>query len=131
MPITADSDIKKKDKIETLLIIAGSGLPGTRKNRIRAKGIDDEWARGYDPGEEIRISGSPKLQLLATKAATRDLSFLEVNGYGKLEKNFNPNLNKMKNEELDVYADSLNIDVSGMKRSEKIAQIKEALKNVD
>lgn len=107
------SDQKKKNQTEVLLIV----------KRSRAKGLEDNVARVYEVGEEIKISGSPKLQLLAMGNATRDLeTVLET----KKKDAVKPNLHGMKNDELDILAETLGIDVSKKKRSEKIAAIKDA-----
>lgn len=150
-------DPKKKNKVETLLII----------DRTRAKGVDDDIARIYEPGEEIRIAGSAKLYLVAKNKATYDLEF-DYDGYqekkrrnnksAKAEDSFNispvtkpedlkksetksriktpskitaPKLAKMKMSDLDEFADINNIDgVKGLRtKPEKIAAIKTFLKS--
>lgn len=126
-------DQKKKNTPEVLKIT----------KRTRAKGIDDnELARIYEPGEEIRIAGSGKLTLLAMGKATRDLDYeIPVNGNGKKksakgkeeEKILVPKFANMKLDELDEYADlNLHINTKVFRtKPEKIAAIKAALNNVN
>ena len=126
-------DQKRKNVMEVLKII----------KRCRAKGIDDEtFARVYEPGEEIRISGSGKLTLLAMGSATRDLDYpVEENKTNSSkadnntvkENNKVPRLDNLKLSELDDYADtSLGIDIKSFRtKPEKIAAIKSAIKNAN
>lgn len=130
-------DAKKKNQVELLLIV----------KRTRAKGEDDEnLARIYEPGEEIRIKGSGKLSLLALGKATRNLDYdisEAENSRKKPAKSKSkvetekavatpvPKLSNMKLDELDLYADtSLGLNTKVFKtKAEKIAAIKAALKS--
>jgi len=127
-------DQKKKNQVEVLKII----------KRTRAKGVDDELARIYEPGEEIRISGSGKLSILALKYATRNLN-ADIESPVKRTSNKSvkekeeslipgkaiPKLSDMKLNELDEYADiSLGLDIKKFRtKPEKIAAIKSAIEH--
>lgn len=104
---------QKKEKPEVLLILT----------RIRAKAVNQEYAKVFYPGDQDQFAGSAKLQLLAMKAATRDLKHPVVR-----ESKDKPDLTKMNATALDKYAAKISngeLDTTKIKsRPAKIKAIK-------
>lgn len=112
------AETAKREIAEVLLIT----------KEVRAKSIEDDIAKVYHPGEEGRFRGTAKIQLLAMDAATRNLDY-EIPDETKKTSKDSPKINlaKLSNADLDKEAQKIGIDVSDLKRAEKIAEIKKEL----